>query len=52
MTTTIRVRVCFAVKLGVLIPYYEKDLIIIERVEVYIYIYIYTHYYKDKKVIV
>ena len=35
--TTTRVRVCFAVKLGALIPYYEIDLHIIERVKVYIY---------------
>ena len=39
---TARVRVCFTVKLGALITYYERDLRIIKRVEVYIYIYIYT----------
>ena len=37
-TTTARFRVCFAVKLSSVIPYYEKDLPIIKRVEVYIYI--------------
>ena len=47
----VRSRVCFVVKLGVLIPYYKSDLFIIERVEVYIYIYIYIYQYKNKKVI-
>ena len=32
-------RVFFAIKLVALIPYYERDLIIFERVEVYIYQY-------------
>ena len=34
MAAMARVRVWFAVKLGAMIPYYERDLIIIERVEV------------------
>ena len=38
-TATTKVRVCFVVKLGALIPYYERDLFIIERVDIYIYIY-------------
>ena len=36
-TTKVRVRVCFVVNLGTLIPYYERDLHIIEKIEVYIY---------------
>ena len=32
----------FAVKHVALIPYYERDLIVIKRVEEYIYIYIYV----------
>ena len=34
---TDRVEVCFAIKFGILIPYYERDLYIIEKVR-YIYI--------------
>ena len=35
-TISARVRVCFAIKFDALIPYYEIDLLIIKRVEVYI----------------
>ena len=38
MTTTMfRVRACFTVKLDAIIPYYERDLHIIERIGIYIY---------------
>ena len=33
------------VKFDTLIPYYERNIIIIERVEVHIYIYIYIYIY-------
>ena len=42
---TAKVRVCFAIKLSALIPYYERDFRIIEKIEVYIYIYIYIYIY-------
>ena len=38
-----RVRVCFAVKLSTLLPYYERDLFIIERVDVCVCVYIYIY---------
>ena len=42
VATMARVKVCFVVELDALIPYYERDLVIIERDDVNIYINIRT----------